>query len=220
VALFLALLPLYVIGNIHCLGMCGPLVALLAAHPHRRFYFVGRTAAFALAGWTAGALGAVLNYAAHSLYLPSIAALLFGVVISVWAVTHLFGWRLPWSGGPMRALHTRLSTLVAGDHPAMPLCFGLATIFLPCGQSLLVFSACAVEGSAPIGAINGALFALITSPSLLAAMGAQSWLRKVRGEGRLVPSLLALIVGALALCRGLADLQLIPHLGVGHFVVY
>lgn len=211
-ALFLALLPLYVLGNIHCLGMCGPLAALLGGHPRRNLYFFGRIASFTLAGWLAGALGAVLNYAARDWLLPSLTALLFGGVILTWAVAHLFGLRIPLGGKWMQSIHLRLSTLVSSHHPAMPLLFGLATIFLPCGQTLIVFSACAVEGSPLVGGINGLLFALITSPSLLAAMRAHGWIRRLRGEGRVVPALLALLVGGLALCRGLADLEVIPHL--------
>jgi uncharacterized protein len=210
--LFFALLPLYLLGNLHCLGMCGPLVALLASHPHRKLYFVGRLLSFTLAGWAAGAVGAVVNFAARDLYLPSLAALLFGGVILIWGLTHLGGWRLPWGGGWMRPWHTRLSTLVAADHAMMPLFFGLATVLLPCGQTIVVFSACAVEGSPLVGALNGLLFAALTSPSLLAAMGARSWLRRLRGEGRWAIGLLALVAGGLAICRGLADLELIPHL--------
>ncbi len=28
----LALLPLYILGNLHCIGMCGPIVAFLSRH--------------------------------------------------------------------------------------------------------------------------------------------------------------------------------------------
>ena len=55
--LLLTMLPLYLFGNVHCLGMCGPLVMLIGQHHFRYFYFVGRTLSFTLAGGLAGAAG-------------------------------------------------------------------------------------------------------------------------------------------------------------------
>jgi sulfite exporter TauE/SafE len=59
--LLLAMLPYYLLGNLHCLGMCGPLTMMLGAHRFRYFYFAGRLFSFTLAGGIAGELGAVLN---------------------------------------------------------------------------------------------------------------------------------------------------------------
>ena len=60
-SLLITMLPLYLLGNLHCIGMCGPLVMLLGQQRCRAFYFLGRTLSFTLAGLLAGALGSVLQ---------------------------------------------------------------------------------------------------------------------------------------------------------------
>lgn len=209
--LFWAMLPVYLFGNLHCAGMCGPLVILLGGHRFRWLYFLGRALSFALAGGIAGALGAVLNFALHDWFVPAATTLLFGAGISIWALFHLFGWRLSPFGRQLQGISTQLFGRLTG----MPFLFGVVTILLPCGQTLLVFSACAVEGSPWIGMANGCAFALLTSPALMAAMAAHRWIGRLRSRAHAVTAILALLVGAMALCRGFAELDWIPHLVLG-----
>lgn len=206
--LFLAMLPVYLLGNLHCAGMCGPLVLLIGGHRFRWLYFLGRTLSFATAGLIAGSFGAVINFALRDWFVPAVASLLFGGVLFSWGLCHLFGWRLSLFGKGLQGATARLF----GRLVETPLLFGLVTALLPCGQSLLVFSACAVEGSPAAGMMNGLAFALFTSPALMAAMGARHWIKRFRGSAHTVTAILALLIGAVALCRGFADLEWIPHL--------
>jgi sulfite exporter TauE/SafE len=89
--------------------------------------------------------------------------------------------------------------------------FGLGTVLLPCGQTLIVFSACALEGDPWIGWVNGLAFALLTSPSLFLAMHATRWLCRFKGYYNLGIGLCGAAVGILALARGFAELNWISH---------
>ena len=120
-----------------------------------------------------------------------------------------------------------LSLLLLRDQPLSTFLFGFFTIALPCGQTLLVFSACALEGDPFVGLINGFAFALLTSPSLWLAMGMHRLLSPFKHYYRTAMGLSAICVGLLALCRGFAELELIPHLIVNkespshyHLVIY
>jgi uncharacterized protein len=208
--LFLAMLPVYLLGNLHCAGMCGPLVLLLGAHRFRSLYFIGRLFSFALAGLIAGTFGAVINFALRDWFVPAIASLLFGGILVSWGSSHLFGWRLLPFGKSLQEMTAPLF----GRLIQAPFLFGLATALLPCGQSFLVFSACAVEGNPAVGLMNGFAFALLTSPALMAALGARRWIAKFRHRADAITAVLAILIGITALCRGFADLEWIPHLNL------
>ncbi|MCB1136973.1 MAG: sulfite exporter TauE/SafE family protein [Chlamydiia bacterium] len=224
--LFLSLLPIYVFGNLHCIGMCGPLVLFIGQHPYRYCYFLGRTLSFALAGLVAGMLGAVLNQVLHMYHLGALASFIFGALILTTGVTQLF--RLPypgyrWLSRRFGGMSRRMGALLNQEGVWPTFLFGLCTVLLPCGQTLIVYSACALEGDPLLGFLNGAAFALITSPSLWLAMHARTLLAGFRQHYNLAMALCALLVGVMALCRGFADLQMIPHLVLNeryHIVLY
>jgi len=88
--------------------------------------------------------------------------------------------------------------------------FGFLSLALPCGQTVIVFSACAVFGSPSVGLINGCLFALFTTPALILAMHTISFLPKSFPYNK-VMGLLSVFVGLLAMLRGFAELSLISH---------
>jgi sulfite exporter TauE/SafE len=98
------------------------------------------------------------------------------------------------------------------DHPGSTFLFGFSTLLLPCGQTVLVFSACALSGGIWIGLFNGFAFALLTTPSLWLAMNTLNFFKETRKHYQTVIGWSSIGVGVLALCRGLADLEWIPHL--------
>lgn len=217
--LFLSMLPVYLLGNLHCIGMCGPLVMMLGQHRYRYWYFAGRMTSFALAGFVAGGFGAILNLTLGEWYIPALISIFFGLVIITVALCSMTGAHYPgyrWLGRKMGSISQGLSLLLLKDEPYPAFLFGLGTILLPCGQTVVVFSACAVYGDPMIGLINGAAFALLTSPSLWVAMNAKKWISKYRTSYNQLFGGAALLVGMLAIGRGLADLSLIPHLVLSH----
>ena len=141
--LFLTMLPVYLFGNLHCLGMCGPLVAMIGRHRFRNYYFVGRLLSFSVAGWIAGAIGAVITAALAYYHVSAITSFLFGGVILIAALASLLN-------RPFPALQTfsgigqKLSLLMLRDRRWPTFLFGFFTLALPCGQTIIVFSACAL----------------------------------------------------------------------------
>ncbi len=229
-ATFVSLLPVYLFGNLHCLGMCGPLVAMLGKHAYRYYYFWGRLFSYALAGWLAGELGAVLNVAFSQYHFSAILSLLFGIAIIVCAWPLYRQQAMPGSrkiAGWLAPLNRKLAVLLLRDTRLATFLFGCLTVALPCGQTLLVFSACALSGNPWVGMANGFALALLTSPSLLAAMSMHKMLAGMKPQYSLVMAVSACLIGLLAVLRGLAELALIPHLiidpfssAVFHLVIY
>ncbi|MBA2727442.1 MAG: sulfite exporter TauE/SafE family protein [Parachlamydiaceae bacterium] len=217
-SLLVAMLPFYLFGNLHCLGMCGPLVMAIGAHRFRTLYFIGRLLSFSLAGMIAGAIGAVLNIFFKAYHLAATTSFLFGAIIIVAGLCTLFGWNYPghnWLGKRLAPLNRTLSLLMLRDRPLTTFLFGFFTVMLPCGQTLVVFSACALSASALTGLLNGFVFALLTSPSLFFAMRAHQLFKTAKDYYNLLMGMAALLIGALSLCRGMAEIELIPHLSFG-----
>ena len=80
-----------------------------------------------------------------------------------------------------------------------------------------------MAGDAWIGLFNGAAFALLASPSLALAMQAQHLFKYARGYYNVLMGCAALFIGLLAIARGLAEADLIPHLVLSatyHIVLY
>lgn len=213
--LFLSLLPLYLFGNLHCIGMCGPLVMLLGQHHYRFFYFFGRLLSFSLAGFIAGGLGSILHLVLKKYYLAELMSFFCGILIINWGVRQLFGWKKNVSSYNENSIsshfHRWISRLMLQDKGWSTFLFGFMTIVLPCGQTLVVFSACALTGSAWIGLANGFAFALLTSPSLIVAMHALRIFKNSKRYDRFIIGCCSVLVGTIACCRGMAELGWISH---------
>lgn len=213
-SLFLTMLPIYLFGNLHCIGMCGPLVMLLGQHRYCYFYFLGRVLSFSLAGWVAGEIGAVFHLILSHYYIPAITSFTFGTVILLLGVYHLMGWHYPGYQFIVNRLSTTsktLSLLLLKDQMWPTFLFGFFTLLLPCGQTLIVFSACALSADALTGLINGFAFALLTSPSLWLAMHMHNLFRRIKSYSNVIMGGCAILIGGLAFCRGLAEVNLIDH---------
>lgn len=217
--LFLTMLPVYLMGNLHCMGMCGPLVAMIGKHRYRWYYFLGRLLAFTLAGGLAGGVGAVVG-ALFSLYhLSALTSFVFGLLILAITFSGFSGWQIPgsrWFNTKMSRAGRWMTPLMLQDRRWPTFLFGFLTIALPCGQTLIVYSACALVGDVVVGLFNGGMFALLTSPSLFIAMHIHRIFPGSHGQARHVLAAAGALVGALAIGRGLADLDVIPHLVVSH----
>ena len=211
-ALLLSMLPFYLMGNFHCIGMCGPLVVFIGSHRFRYAYFAGRLLSFSLAGLLAGETGSLLQGVVHQTVMMSFA---FGAIFCFVGISYWTGWQIPQvvaMPACVRRIHQRLSLLMLQDKSWALFLFGFSTVFLPCGQSLLVFSACALTGDALTGLLNGAVFALLTSPALWIAMHAGRLFKDANAYYNRLIGGAALLAGTLALLRGCADMGWVPHL--------
>lgn len=228
--LFFTLLPLYLFGNLHCMGMCGPLVMMIGAHRYRYFYFFGRILSFTLTGMAAGAAGSVLHLVLKYYHLPALLCFVIGLFMVAIAIYSLMGWQYPgyhWLAKYLAKFNHSLSLLMLQDKAWPSFLFGFFTVTLPCGQTLIVFSACALSGDFLTGLGNGFAFALLTSPSLFFAMHAHTFLYRFKHHYSLLLAGCALSIGILSILRGAADLEWIPHLILNpqahsswHIVIY
>jgi uncharacterized protein len=222
----LTMLPVYLLGNMHCFGMCGPLVMMMGQHRFRYFYFLGRLFSFSMAGLIAGEMGAVLNLVLMQYQIQIFTTLFFGGMILLIAFYSLCGWQYPgfkWLSIKMQSTTKALSLLMLKDQPWPTFLFGFFTLLLPCGQTLFVFSACALAGDAWVGLVNGFAFALLTSPSLFLAMRLHQLFGKLKRHYNLIMGICAMIVGFLALLRGFAEMGWISHLILNqayHIVIF
>lgn len=220
------MLPLYLLGNLHCMGMCGPLVIMLGKSPFRYCYFLGRVLSFTLAGFLAGAFGAVVGVLLNEFHISAAASFLFGGIILACGVLTLL--KISYPGYETLAkwlmpFNQKLSLALLKDEPWPAFIFGFFTILLPCGQTVMVYSACALSGDAAVGTLNGCAFALLTSPSLVLAMQARKTLSFAKKYYNQLIGAVAILVGVLAYLRGLAEIGTIPHLILNskyHIVAY
>lgn len=213
-ALLFSMLPIYLLGNFHCMGMCGPLVMMLGKSPYRYLYFLGRTLSFTLAGTIAGTFGAVLNVILSELRFGILASLLFGILMILCGFLSFF--RLDYPGHSFLAkklapFNQTLSLTLLKQTPLSTFLFGFFTILLPCGQTLIVYSACALSGDCFSGSLNGLVFAILTAPALFLAMQAEKGFKFAKKYYHELIGIAAMFVGMLALLRGFAEMGLIPH---------
>ncbi len=224
--LFWSMLPIYLLGNLHCMGMCGPLAMMLGAHRFRYFYFLGRVCSFTLAGMLAGEAGAVTTLTLKAFHLQAMTSFIFGGIFLTIAISSLMGWNYPGYrrlAMTLEPLNRHLGLLMLKDQPFPSFMFGFFTLLLPCGQTLLVFSACALSGSASVGFWNGFAFSLLTTPSLWLAMHAHKWMQVAKHYYQTILGGAALAVAILAICRGMAEMEWIPHFVLSqqyHLVIY
>jgi hypothetical protein len=196
------------LGGVHCVGMCGGVVATLTAGlprerrrqlasqiPFQLAYNAGRVASYTLAGALMGALGAValdflpLHLAQRILYAIAAAFMLaLGLYLGGW-------WRgltrVEQLGGLLwRRLEPLGRRFIPVRHWWQALAVGLVWGWLPCGlvYSVLIWSASA--GGALQGGLLMLAFGVGTLPNLLgigllagaaARLSEQRWLRQLAG---------------------------------------
>jgi sulfite exporter TauE/SafE len=216
--LLIAMLPIYIMGNVHCLGMCGPIAMWIGSSRFRLFYLLGRLIAFTFAGTIAGGLGEVIGAFLSAYHLSGFFSLILGVCMIGIGILTALGHAIPF---PRHFnIQGALQRWLLIDEPWPLFLLGAMTIALPCGQTLLVYSACALSGSMAEGTCNGFVFGLLTTPALLLAMHARRWISKAKPWYEPIVAIAACGVGVLACLRGLAEWGVIPHAGIHHFVVY
>lgn len=199
------LVPLFLLANLHCLGMCGPIALMLGKSRWRLFYLVGRATGFALAGLFCAGFGMVVSV--QSFHLSALLSLLIGLILIASALVPLFG-KLAFLLEP---LNKKMTLLLLKDQWWPTLLFGLSTVFLPCGQSLLVYSLAALTGDPLEGMATTLLFALLTTPSLLFAFEMRRLLQRFYSHCNRLLTTLTLLIGALSCLRSFADFGAIPH---------
>ncbi len=204
----LAALLAGLLGGVHCVGMCGGIVAAFSFRadgstpPFRLHlaYNLGRISSYAIFGALAGTLGASLKLANFLpvqtlLYvLAQVVMILLGLYLAGWSQWVLIFER---AGGVLwRSVKPLFQKLLPVKSVPQALLAGMAWGWLPCGLVYSVLVSALAAGSATSGAALMLAFGLGTLPNLL-GMGLfarqiqpfmqQRWVR--RSAGLMVASL-------------------------------
>jgi sulfite exporter TauE/SafE len=213
------------LGSAHCVGMCGPYVAMCAARfapagmpaPNvatRILFNAGRLAVYATLGAFVGAFGQIALAAGTGARLGGVVAMaagaiaiafglaLAGVLPDPTVVLNRAGLDVLIRGGAREAF--------AAPRFVSPILLGALQGAFPCA---LVYGAAArasVAGSASSGAAVMLVFGLGTVPAIFALSSVSpSLLRRLRGLRW--AGLLIVAVGVLLILRGLAALGVLTH---------
>ena len=208
------------LGGVHCAGMCGGIVASLAAGSRgpllsrQLFFNTGRIATYSLAGAVAGLAGNIAQVAGPALVMQ---ATLFAVanLLMIFLGLYVAGLggvvlRIERFGGfAWRFLEPRARRLFPVDSPAKALLAGALWGWVPCGLVYSMLALSLASGSVGGGALVMAAFGIGTMPTLLAAgMAAQRLMRARRVPAiRYGAAALIISMGVVGLARvpGLSD---------------
>ena len=202
-------------GSLHCLGMCGPLVAVTQGRVESRKrmlrtmlpYHGGRILVYAGMGLIAGQIGYVLNYAGLQSWL-SIGA---GVLLILICLTE---WIRPDLIKRVTGPFQKIVSGGTGSRFRGWMVAGMLNGLLPCGLVLAALAIALQPGSWYQGAAAMVVFGLGTVPMLIAAaVGAQACQRPaLRRMARVVFPLLMLGTGIWLIMRGLpSEEPCCPH---------
>lgn len=204
-------------GSLHCVGMCGPLVLLLAQDRpsaaqlqlRQGLYYLGKTGAYALLGAVAGILGAGLG----SLFVgvQDALSIALGLVLIGMGIGLFRNARWLEGGGALARLpgfRAAMAYFMRHRSPASTLALGFLNGFLPCGLVYAALTMAVASGSALDGALTMAVFGLATVPALFAVVTFGSLLRSHRRVG------LSRLAGLVAVAAGVVTvLRATPWMG-------
>jgi hypothetical protein len=217
------------LGNVHCLGMCGGLSGALAFSNsgkkntktllgYQLLYNLGRISTYSLLGLVAGSVGGALkftlgHYGALSLRMTAgLLIVSLGFYITGW-------WRglskLERIGATVwRKISPLLKKLTPRRNPVAAILIGMLWGFLPCGLVYSTLSLSVASGSPLTGLTTMAFFGIGTLPSMFATgFFAERLVHLVRLEKVQVCSGLTIILFGIWTMSGMA---LAPLMMMGH----
>ncbi len=168
------------LGSVHCLGMCGSIVGILAAQlqkdgarwPYHLAYNSGRIASYTLAGLLVGAIGQAglllrdVVPVQHLLFvLSSLMLIALGLYLAgTWSMVR----RIEQVGSVLwKRIQPLTRSLFPITSPARALLLGTLWGWLPCGLVYSVLVTALASGHAQSGALIMLAFGLGTLPNLL-----------------------------------------------------
>jgi sulfite exporter TauE/SafE len=206
-----------VAGSLHCLGMCGGLVALLGGGGWFRLtlYNVARVNTYAALGAAAGALGTAIVAWAPLDTASRLLAVVGGAAVLAVGLQWL-GVLAP--GGQtlvvrvQGAIATRARGLLEARSPWAPIAFGTANAFLPCHLIYAFVAMAAATGSVGRGALTMLAFGLGTMPAMMLAGSTTTLLRgRAAAPMMRVAGAFVLAVGIVTIARAFGPLEHAHH---------
>jgi sulfite exporter TauE/SafE len=226
-----ALLLSGLLGSLgHCLGMCGPLVVMaglqfqtrgLTAFPHHLLYHGARIGVYVFLGVVVGGIGSLLGMGNRLSHLAGITSLVLGLGVILFGLSYLSWLPLSRMEGAGDWLSRAMSQALKQGGFFGVILLGTLNGLLPCG---LVYSALLVAASTggPLpGAMGMLLFGVGTLPALLlVGLGARILSVRVRQALTRVSGFLILMIGLQLVLRGMAALDVAPHLRLGGLMIW
>ncbi len=209
--LLLAVVGTSLVGSLHCVAMCGPLIGMAGGVRSARFallHSLGRLATYATLGIAAGTVGRAVDLAGDLATVQHVAAIVAALVIVAWGGVSLataLGWRT--------ARRTKLGTAfgnglvrIRSRPPGMRAWLtGVLTGLLPCGWLWAFVIAAAGSGSPVEGGLTMVAFWIGTVPAMFGMLtfgGALLDRIRARIPALTAVTLIALGLGTLALRWG------------------
>lgn len=214
----------------HCLGMCGPLVAMFgtqfkarrfAGLPYHFLYHTSRVGVYVIFGTLVGGLGSALGLGDSLGKVAGTISLLLGLGVVLLGLGYL-GW-LPLGRieGAGTWLSRAMSWALRQNSSARVVALGALNGLLPCGLVYSALLVAASTGDLLMGAAGMAAFGLGTLPALLVmGIGAGALSTRVRQAFVRVAGALIILVGVQLVLRGLAGWGAVSHLHLGRVMLW
>ena len=201
------------LGSLHCVGMCGPIMLAIPWGYENRFeyisrrilYHFGRILTYTAMGSLSGLLGGTIAVAG---YQNALSITLGVIIIAAFIIPARFRERMFDLIG-VNAVFNRIkiywATLFKIDSLLSTFILGILNGFLPCGLVYIALAGAISTGSVIAGISYMAAFGLGTTPILIAL----SFLGNIAGHkarrviGRLIPAA-AIVLATLLILRGLS----------------
>jgi len=205
-------LILGLMGSIHCLAMCGPLVLTLNAKKRQtsleKFYYnAGRIFTYCLLGALAGLFGSGLEWAIGQQFLSIFSGLLLlSGLLFTWIGTE---GRLSWISKLLVRVKLKMGKLLNGGSRNM-WWFGVYNGMLPCGLTYVALAAAISAGNLFQSVLYMALFGIGTSPMMWMIVSSFQRLKLSWVSGNKIVRIFTWVLAILLIIRGL-DLG-VPYL--------
>ena len=196
-------------GSVHCVGMCGGIVAAFSVtlpdnQPRFSYLFLynlGRILSYGVIGAIAGGIGLAFSNSISAgttilYFISALMLILLGLYIGNWWKVLRHHERL--AQGPWRKIQPVSKAFLPMNHPAKALPFGLIWGWLPCGLVYSTLSWSVAAGSAAKGAMIMIFFGLGTLPALITLGMSALNIRQILSK-----SLVQKAIGSLMIIYGL-----------------
>lgn len=225
-ALLATTLGASLLGSLHCVAMCGPLIGMSAGARSLRLallHALGRLTTYAVLGALAGLVGGAVEIAGHLAAVQHTAAIAAGVVIIGWglhAIAVARGWlRTTAAGG---TLFQRSLVQIRGRRAApRAWLVGVLTGLLPCGWLWAFVVSAAGTAHPASGAVVMAAFWLGTVPAMTGVLALGGALvAQIRRRMPVISACVLILLGVATLASRWVDAgdtgATAPHCHHGH----
>ena len=161
------------LGSIHCIGMCGGIVAALSMGGERTYwrgiasYHMGRVISYSVLGLAAGLIGSLITAKTELLHIQQMLSVLAGMFMIIFALQ--IGGIIPERFAAISFIRIPASLLqktARGNAPLLWGLTGLANGLLPCGMVYAALSLALKQADPLTGTIMMASFGVGTIPAM------------------------------------------------------